>query len=355
MDVGNGEIMSVPQGDYLAFYNGGSWNAYMTDATKARLQRARVRKFMLHAGPRGILGTDPDKADTHDPTALIAWIRGFVPDAEFQFGLGLDGWTSYLMANLLPKNAPTDPPRATPAAEETVSKLFRQIAAMARSLGVTGVMADSEAASKQSPSAGEVMARLFVSVFRQEAPELILSHTTYDDPCSIETPPGSHHWWGGQSPFPYKAWLGQADLASMVAFEAKQNYDARTSGYATIGEQVWRINRSNESYAAAIKAGMVNPNMPFAIYLQVHNNSRYAIVTGAMDQLTMFAWALGTAGNDETCDEEGVLGLAMLAKLRDKGYRGPGALDRFLDDTHTRVSPTDHSFGPKAEAALAAM
>lgn len=349
--------VTAPDGDILALYNGGNWKAFMTSAFSARLLHAQATGYMVHAGPRGILGTDPDHPDPHDPTALISWLRkvhadGGLPEPTIHFGLGLDGWTKFLGQALLPLGADRIP-RATPEAEATVVKMFEQIGAMAITLKVCEIMGDSEDAAIAQPAAGKIMARLFLETFKRVCPGVMLTMTTYDDPVPVEWPKGSGHHWGGVSyHLPYSAWFGTMDLAALLA---KQTYVAGKSGLATIAMLFWRRDRSAESIAAAVALGWIDPQLPVVWYLQVHHTSRYAIVSTAANAKRVYFWAAGTPGSDETWDAEGENALAILADLRHRGYRGDGAVDRFLTDTGTKNGPDDHSFGVHAEAALAKM
>lgn len=346
--------MNLPTGRILALYNGGRWSKYTTPQMRSLLSSIQMDGYMPHAGPRGLLGTDPDKPDAGDPTELIAWLRDITPGAKIFLGVGLDGWTEYLGTHLVPDAH--DPPRSTPDAEATVTKLFEAIARMSSGLQVAAVVPDAETASEQNPSAGGVMARLFLETFRRVAPAMPVIHTSFDAPIAVENPPASHHYWGGHSAYPFSAWLDGPERADA---EATQNYTAAKTGLSSRGSVEARVRLSNQSFALAKRKGIVHPDMPIVRYFQVHNTNRLDLINASLDEQLVFYWALATAGSEETIDAEGVSALTAIQKMKRLGYagvvNGARAIDRFLEEAKRRgyySGAMDHIFGPGAEAAL---
>lgn len=273
----------------LTLWHGNGLRAALA-GSRALLERVRPDVVQLHASPSGL------RADA--PT-VAAEVRRMLPTVRLWLGVASD-----------------TPARAYGAGRLSLDHAAAQLLvapAVASELHCDALIWNAEPAWKRLNKSEPDRAPLARAVVVRTAaahPELVQGHTAYDQP----TLHGDYCWEG---------WLG---TGSPVVLELPQVYvePIGDAPLAQKGALATRYREHAKSFARARAVGWVRPEVTVLPYVRVHHTPAGSIASVIGELGGGAFWAAPSR-----LDAEGERALLALAKLRDAGFTGPGAVSRY--------------------------
>lgn len=284
-----------------------AWNG-----SQRLLERVRPDVVQLHASPEGLRAHAP---------AVAAEVRRLLPASRLWLGVASD-----------------TPARAFAEGRLSLERAAAQLLVASRvasELACDAVCWNGEPAYKRLSAKEPDRAPLVSLVLNRTAeayPALVQAHTAYDQP----------HLHGQ---YPWPAFLGPS---SPVRLSLPQVYVEPPDGQplATKGALARRLADHRKSFAKVRALGWVKPENELTVlpYFRVHH-------TAVRDLASVWGELGGACGwaAPSRVDEHGERALLALAKLRDAGFTGPGAVTRY--QASAGLAP-DGVVGPKTLQAL---
>jgi hypothetical protein len=296
--------------------------------------------IQLHSGPRDLCANGAE---------AVRILREYAPDARLWAGIGCDGWLDGVTAKA-----------------RTVDEAAQWILRAARTMVFAGcecIVWNAETAYKRNPIAGTQLAGIVISKFRQEFPRIPQGHTSFDHPTYHSDATLNGHGVGPlysaeSHAYPWRGWCGPDldEYPGCVDFALAQNYVApdQVAGSPPImagrGALAHRILTSTSSFDTAKRLGWIVPDLPVYPYVQLHHVPYAQTVTCTAECPIVAGWAAPAR-----IDADGAISMRALCALRQGGYTGPGAIDRFLEAEKRAGRYTgaiDHTFGQGGARAL---
>jgi hypothetical protein len=308
----------LPNGPIPVIYNSDDLLAGWR-AARADLLLLKPQAVCLHGGPNALL-------DQHSGARVTtAAIHADLLGTKIVVAVGCDGWLADYHGGR--------------CNEQQVVEHLLDGAQIANDLGGE-VIFDAEEEWKLHPDSSAHIATLVLAGCLSRYPDLAQYHTSYGNVVAVRLPSGK--WWGGQSPYPFKAWCGPA---SSVIAEIWQSYFAAKTGVAPRGSGQHALDLSRQSVAAGVVQGLVKAGMPDMAYVQLHHSHELDIIDVGLQRATIFGWAYPTR-----VDDRGRLAFRVLCALHALGFWGPTAIMDF--QRATGVLKVDGICGAKTLAAL---